>query len=58
MREKDYIIATDLTKVRMAKRILSDIVPDIYPKYQIETEEYRTVLKILSSWEEKLNKQM
>jgi hypothetical protein len=47
MKEKDYIAATNLTKVRIALRITRDILLD----NKITTEDQLVIINILHKWE-------
>lgn len=49
MEEQDYINSTDLAKIRIAKQIIADIIPQ--NSDVIGIREYQGVLEVLSSWE-------
>ncbi|MEE9384334.1 MAG: hypothetical protein V3V08_13100 [Nannocystaceae bacterium] len=49
MKERDYINATDLAKVRAAESILRDLLPSISID-AITDEDYEQVMKTLYEW--------
>ena len=52
MKEQEYIDVSDRVKVSNALEILRDITPSI--SSIINSEDYTTVIKILSGWEDNL----
>jgi len=52
MKEIEYIKATDLAKVRMARTILTDVLTTIND--EIPEDEYQTVMLYLSEWQNRL----
>jgi len=52
MSEKEYILATDLQRIRDMKEIMKSLIPNIIPEKPISTTEYVSVLNTLSRWEE------
>lgn len=52
MAESDYIRATDLRSIRIAKSVLRDLLPQCNPA--IPQEEYRQVMGLLRGWERRL----
>lgn len=55
MKEKDYINATNLAKVRAAKTIVRDLVPG---DPGISEEEYSHVLRCLGAWEARFEREI
>jgi len=50
MEEKDYVLATNLAKVR----ILNLVVRSLFPDSVIEKEELKKLILTLDKWDEKL----
>lgn len=52
MKEEDYVLVTNKTKISSARKILSDVLPG--DEYGIDEKEFRRVVSFLYSTEEKL----
>jgi hypothetical protein len=59
MKERDYIIASDLARVRSAKNVLRDVTPDCLERdLPIPAAEYRFIMRGLTAWEHRLHRLM
>jgi len=56
MTEKQYLIASDLTKLRMAKEVLRDVIPELTGI--IKQTEYAQTMRTLNHWIELHNEKI